>query len=917
MNVKPLIGLAGVVLGVAFSELNDQVVGAALPDIVGGLGFGQDVGTWLRTVYLVGLVLGAVTGPSLAVGVSQRRFLMGAVALVCGASLLFPVSNAVPLLFISRTLQGIGQGFIISNLISVSLKVLPPSIRLYGLVFYALTATCIPSLATSLAALWTDVVDDWRLIFVQSLPMALLSGVLVWWGLPDEPPKPETFKSYDWPGALLALLGFGALTAMMEEGEQYDWFNSPLISILALVGAVGVPLFVARELTAKSPLIGFFLLKRRNLAYPASALVIFLIITVATAQAPLTFLQAVQGYRPLQSQTVSLVIALSQFALLAFDGAAARFRVGGRADRQRRGARCCILASCGWGVLVSSVWNREQFVPLQLLQAVGLPMVIMPLLMMATNALTPEEGPLGSSLVNATRGLAEALGAGLLAVVTRVGGATHRFQILDTVGANRIAPVAAGPPSRRRAAARSGRAGTGLHGSARAGRGAAPADRRAGDHRHLCGDRGRGRPPSDRAGDRARAHPAAAAGAGGKGLTWRTRSRSPRIRAPPPAARRTRPRPRSRRATTRAAAKRRSRSGRGSSRGSSRSCSWGWCCGSSWPPHPRQKTDDAYVTAHFSTVAPRVAGQVAVLAVTDNQPVKAGQLLLQLDDRDYRAALLQAQAVLQGDEARVEEARAELLRQPAAIRQAEAQVAVADARLQLSSTDAVRYANLAATGAGTVQQRQQAATTRRQNRAELASAEAGRTGQVRQLDALAAAVDAARARVGVDRAQVVQAELNLSYTQVVAPIDGVVDQRQVQVGNYVAPGSPVMVVAPLQSVYVMANYRELALRHMRPGQPVRIHVDAYDVDLRGVVDSLPAASGAAYSPIPPTNATGNFTKIVQRLPVKITFLPGQRLLGLVRVGMSVETVVDTHLEDVVGLQRSGRGGPSPVRAPAP
>ena len=334
-------------------------------------------------------------------------------------------------------------------------------------------------------------------------------------------------------------------------------------------------------------------------------------------------------------------------------------------------------------------------------------------------------------------------------------------------------------------------------------------------------------------------------------------------------------------------------------------------------PHARQKTDDAYVTAHFSTVAPRVAGQVSALLVNDNQSVRSGQLLLLLDDRDFRAALAQAQANLQGDLARVEEARAQVLRQPAEIRQAQAQVVSADAKLALSTVDASRYADLAATGAGTVQQRQQAAVTLRQDRASLSSAEAQRTAQVLQLQALRAALDAARARVGADQAQVAQAELNLSYTRVTAPIDGVVDQRQVQVGNFVSPGAPVMIVAPLQSVYVLANYRELALRHMRPGQPVRIHVDAYDIDLQGVVDSLPAASGASYSPIPPTNATGNFTKIVQRLPVKITFRPGQRLAGLVRVGMSVETVVDTHLDDVVGLHARGLGAPVPARAPAP
>ena len=320
-------------------------------------------------------------------------------------------------------------------------------------------------------------------------------------------------------------------------------------------------------------------------------------------------------------------------------------------------------------------------------------------------------------------------------------------------------------------------------------------------------------------------------------------------------------------------------------------------------PHARQKTDDAYLTAHFATIAPRVAGQVAEVAVDDNQPVRAGDLLLRLDDRDYRTALEQAQADLRGDQARVAEAAAQLARQPALVRQAQAQAASARAKLGLSGLDARRFTNLAASGAGTVQQRQQADTTLSQDRAGLEAARAEVTAQARQLAALGAAVAAARAKVAMDVAQRDQARLNLSYTRVLAPIDGTVDQRQVQVGAILSPGAPVMVVTPLEGVYVMANYRELALRHMRPGQSARIHLDAYDIDLDGVVDSLAPASGASYSPIPPNNATGNFTKIVQRVPVKIVLRPHQPLARLVRVGLSVEAVVDTQLEDVVAEQR--------------
>ena len=320
-------------------------------------------------------------------------------------------------------------------------------------------------------------------------------------------------------------------------------------------------------------------------------------------------------------------------------------------------------------------------------------------------------------------------------------------------------------------------------------------------------------------------------------------------------------------------------------------------------PHARVKTDDAYVTGHYAMVSPRVGGQVATVNVDDNQPVRAGQLLATIDARDYRTALAQAEANLRIDRARVDQARAQVARQPAMIDQASAQVASARARLSLGSADQRRYANLARTGAGTVQQHQQADTTFREDQASLDQAAAELEAQRRQLDSLRADVAAAVARTGQDRAAIAQAKLNLSYTRLIAPIAGTIGEKTVQAGNYVAPGAPLMIVVPLDQLYIMANYRELELRHMRPGQPVKIHLDSYDIDLAGTVASLPPASGATFSPIPPNNATGNFTKIVQRLPVKITVNPNQPLGRLLRAGMSVEVTVDTHLDDVVGLQR--------------
>ena len=439
MDVKPLIGLLGVVLGVSFAEFNDQVVNLALPDISGGIGLSHDTTSWFTTVYLIGVILGAATGPSLAVIFSTRRFLLAAIALVCVSSLAAPLSGrAVPLLYGARWLEGLGEGAIISNLITVALKVLPPAIRLYGLVFYAMTATLVPSLAASVAALWTDVVGDWRFIFLQSLPLAALSALLVWYGLPQEPPKYENLKTYDWPGALLGLAAFGALAVVFSQGEQYDWFNAPLVSLSALLAAVTLPLFVLWELRAQAPIIGFRLLGKRNLLYPAMALILFIIIGLSASQVPIAFLEQVRGFRPLQSQAVTMEVALAQLVLLP----ATAWLLDHRwADARAVSAvgLVCIIAACLWGLLVNSAWDASQFVGIQALQAVGQPLVVMPLLMIATNSLTPQEGPIGAALVNAPRALSEAVGAGLLTLMMRWRGALHRDRILDTLGENRIA----------------------------------------------------------------------------------------------------------------------------------------------------------------------------------------------------------------------------------------------------------------------------------------------------------------------------------------------------------------------------------------------------------------------------------------------------------------------------------------------
>lgn len=319
-------------------------------------------------------------------------------------------------------------------------------------------------------------------------------------------------------------------------------------------------------------------------------------------------------------------------------------------------------------------------------------------------------------------------------------------------------------------------------------------------------------------------------------------------------------------------------------------------------------TNDAYISAHYATIAPRVSGQVIEVLVDDNQSVKAGQVLARLDPRDYETALMRSRGQLAHDEALVLDTESSVDRQPSLIDESKAEAGRIEAQLVYARQNAQRYHNLAQTGAGSTQEHQMTDASMRELEANLRSMKARIAAAEAELPMLRARHEAALKTIEIDHAVIRQDELNLSYTEIRAPFDGMVGEKTVQSGNYVAPGAALMGLVPMDQLWIMANYREIALRNMRPGQRARIHVDAYDMDLEGIVDSIPPASGAAFAPIAPENATGNFTKIVQRLPVKIVLAPGQPLAKLLRMGFSVETTVDTHLENVVDEQKHSAAG---------
>ena len=305
-------------------------------------------------------------------------------------------------------------------------------------------------------------------------------------------------------------------------------------------------------------------------------------------------------------------------------------------------------------------------------------------------------------------------------------------------------------------------------------------------------------------------------------------------------------------------------------------------------------TDDAYVKADNTTIAPKVAGYIGAVLVGDNEHIRAGQVLARIDDRDFRVALDQARADVAAARSSIASKQAALDLQQSIIAAARATVDVDKANQTFAEQEDSRYARLAQSGYGSVQNAQQAASHVAAARASSTRDTAALGTAVKQVDLLRAELDQARATLAHDEAVQRQAELNLSYTTITAPIDGVIGNRTLRVGQYVQAGTQLMAVVPANASYIIANYKETQLTHVLAGQPVRIRVDMFPgMVLRAQVDSLAPASGQEFALLPPDNATGNFTKVVQRIPVKITLDPGSALSGELRPGMSVYPTIET------------------------
>ncbi|ROL71667.1 MFS transporter [Pseudomonas vranovensis] len=446
-GTRILVGLLGVLLAVLCAGLNEMVTKASLADIRGGMFIGADEGAWLIAVYSAASVSAMAFSPWLAATFSLRRFTLCAIGVFALLGLVQPYAPNLSSLMLLRTLQGLASGALPPMLMSVALRFLPPGIKVYGLAGYALTATFGPNLGTPLAGLWTEYVG-WQWAFWQIILPSLLAMACVAWGLPQDPLRLERFRQFDWRGLLLGLPAICTLVIGLTLGDRMGWFDSSLICWLLGGGLVLLVLFLCNEWSEPLPFFKLQMLKVRNLTHALVTLFGVLIVLTAVIIIPSSYLAQIQGYRPAQTGPLMLLVALPQ--LLALPLVAALCNIRAVDCRWVLAAGLGMLSlSCALGSQLTSVWIRDNFYLLQLLHIFGQPMSVIPLLMLATGGMTPQDGPFASAWFNTVKGLASVVAAGLIEALTTVRRHFHSNALVDSLGNSPLADSSAPGLARR------------------------------------------------------------------------------------------------------------------------------------------------------------------------------------------------------------------------------------------------------------------------------------------------------------------------------------------------------------------------------------------------------------------------------------------------------------------------------------
>ncbi|MFJ3467916.1 MFS transporter [Pseudomonas sp. NPDC090201] len=431
-GVQTIIGLVGVLIAVLVAGINEGVTRVALSDIRGAMFIGFDEGSWITSLYSATSLTATAFAPWFAVTLSLRRFTLGAIAAFVVLALLCPLAPDYQSLLLLRALQGLAAGCLPPMLMTVALRFLPPDIKLYGLAGYALTATFAPSLGTPLAALWTEYFN-WQWTFWQVITPCLVAMIAISHGISQDPARLERFKGFNWRGVLLGAPAICMLVTGLLQGNRLDWFESGLITFLLIGGLVLLVLFMVNEWFTPVPFFKLQMLSNLNLSHALITLGGVLVVLTATGSIPASYLAQVHGYRALQTAPMMLLVAIPQLLVLPLVAALCNIRW---IDCRWVLTTGLVLLSlyCFAATQMSPEWIRDNFYSLQLLQVLGQPMAVLPLLMQATGGIAPPDGPFASAWFNTVRGLASVLATGVLDALTRSRQHFHSSMLVDRLG---------------------------------------------------------------------------------------------------------------------------------------------------------------------------------------------------------------------------------------------------------------------------------------------------------------------------------------------------------------------------------------------------------------------------------------------------------------------------------------------------
>ncbi|HZU62606.1 MAG TPA: MFS transporter [Novosphingobium sp.] len=443
-GIRTVVGCLGVLLAVHVAGFNEHITEIGLADIAGASHFGHDEGVWFTSTYEAFNIAAMAFTPWFYVTFSIYRFAIFMTAALALFALPAPFMPDMASLCLLRALQGVASGCLPPILMTVMLKYLPPHLRVFGIGGYAMSATFGPNLGGPLEAVLFGQLG-WRWLYWETVPLCTLAVAMMAWGLPRDPSHLERFRQFNWRGFGLGLPGIVLLVTVLYHGERLDWFASPLIVHLTCAGGALFALFIVHEWFHHSPFFRIQFWGNRNIAFALLTLVATLVVCGLLAELPMAFLAEVQGQRPGQIAPVALVVALPQLILLPATAALCNTR---RIDcRYVLAIGMGLLAlSAFWGSRLSPEWMRGNFYAIQALQVFGEPMVVIPVLMLATMKLGPADGPLISGMVNMMKGLANALTFALLATLLRRRENFHSAMLLAGQGHSANALAGMGDP---------------------------------------------------------------------------------------------------------------------------------------------------------------------------------------------------------------------------------------------------------------------------------------------------------------------------------------------------------------------------------------------------------------------------------------------------------------------------------------